>query len=92
MKFDVVHKGGKTIITLKSITPKQGVEITLTEITARANKDKREQVIDLVTKYQLGVNMKLLKFNSFVKDIYGKSIPDCEDCFKGPIAEVMAQK
>lgn len=92
IKFDVAYKGGKTIITLKGITPKQGVEINLTEITARVNKDKKEQIIDLVTKYQMGVNMKLLKFNSFVKDIYGKSLPDCEDCYKGPIKEVMEQK
>ena len=92
VKFDVAYKFGKTIITLKGITPKQGVEISLKEITARGNKDKKEQIIDLVTKYQLGVNMKLLKFNSFVKDIYGKSLPDCEDYFKGPIKEVMEQK
>ena len=92
VKFDIEYKGGKTIITLKGITPKQGVEVALTEITARGNRDKKEQIIDLVTKYQLGVNMKLLKFNSFVKNIYGKSIPDCEDYFKGPIAEVMQQK
>ncbi len=92
IKFDVAYKGGKTIITLKSITPKQGVEINLTEITVRGNKDKKEQIIDLVTKYQMSVNMKLLKFNSFVKDIYGKSLPDCEDYYKGPIKEVMEQK
>ena len=92
VKFDVAYKAGKTIITLKGITPKQGVEVALTDITARVNRDKKEQIIDLVTKYQLNVNMKLLKFNSFVKDIYGKSLPDCEDIFKGPIAEVMEQK
>jgi hypothetical protein len=92
IKSDVTYKGGKTIITLKGITPKQVVEINMTEITARGNKCKKEQIIDLVTKYQLNVNMKLLKFNSFIKDIYGKSIPDCEDYFKGPIAEVMEQK
>ena len=92
IKFDVAYKGGKTIITLKGITPKQGVDISFKEIVAKQNKDKREQIIDLVTKYQLGVNMKLLKFNSFIKDIYGKSLPDCEDYFKGPIKEVMEQK
>ena len=92
VKFDVAHKGGKTIITLKGITPKQGVEINLTEITAKTNRDKKEQIIDLVTKYQLSVNIKLLKFNSFIKDIYGKSLPECEDYFKGPIKEVMEQK
>jgi hypothetical protein len=92
IKFDVAYKCGKTIITLKGITPKQGVEINFTDIEARQNKDKKEQIIDLVTKYQLNVNMKLLKFGSFIKDIYGKSLPDCEDYFKGPIAEVMEQK
>ena len=92
IKCDIAYKGGKTIITLKGITPKQGVEVAMTEIVARQNKDKKEQIIDLVTKYQLGVNMKLLKFNSFIKDIYGKSLPDCEDCYKGPIKEVMEQK
>ena len=92
VKFDVAYKCGKTIITLKGITPKQGVEINLTDIEARHNRCKKEQIIDLVTKYQLGVNMKLLKFNSFVKDIYSKPLPDCEDYFIGPIAEVMEQK
>ena len=88
----MANKGGKTIITLKGITPKQGVEVAFTEITARGNKCKKEQIIDLVTKYQMSVNLKQFKFNSFIKDIYGKSIPDCEDCFKGPIKEVMEQK
>ena len=92
INYDVAYKYGKTIITLKGITPKQGVEISFTDITARTNRDKKEQVIDLVTKYQLGVNMKLLKFGSFVKDIYSKPVPDCEDYYKGPIVEVMEQK
>ncbi len=92
VKFDVAYKSGKTIITLKGITPKQGVEVILKEITARGNKDKKEQIIDLVTKYQMNVNLKQIKFNSFIKDIYGKSVPDCEDYYKGPIKEVMEQK
>ncbi len=92
IKADIAYKGGKTIITLKGITPKQGVEVAFKDIEARQNKCKKEQIIDLVTKYQMNVNMKQLKFNSFIKDIYGKSIPDCEDCYKGPIKEVMEQK
>ena len=92
IKFDVTYKGGKTIITLKGITPKQGVEVAMTEITARTNRDKKEQIIDLVTKYQMNVSLKQIKFNSFIKDIYGKSIPDCEDYYKGPIKEVLEMK
>ncbi len=78
----------KTEITLKGISPKSSAEIVFTDITARGNRDKREQIIDLVTKYQLSVNVKKLKYNSFLKDIYSE-IPTKEECFRGPIEEVV---
>ncbi len=78
----------KTEITLKGISPKASAEIIFTDITARGNKDKKEQIIDLVTKYQLSVNIKKLKYNSFLKDIYSE-IPTKEECFRGPIEEVV---
>ncbi len=78
----------KTEITLKGISPKASAEIVFTDITARGNRDKREQVIDLVTKYQLSVNVKKLKYNSFLKNIYSE-IPTKEECFRGPIEEVV---
>ncbi len=74
-------------ITLKGISPKASAEIRLTGITARKNKDKREAVIDLVTKYQISSSLKKLKYNSFLNDVNGE-IPVKEECFRGPIAEI----
>lgn len=78
---------GKTEITLKGISPKASVEIIFENFTARTNRDKREMVIDLVTKYQLSVSIKRMKYNSFLKDVTGE-IPVKEECFRGPLEEV----
>ncbi len=78
---------GKIEITLKGISPKAAAEIIFTSFTARKNRCKREMVIELVTKYQLSVNLKKMKYNSFLKDVSGE-IPVKEECFRGPIEEV----
>ena len=88
---DISSSGGKTVINLKGITPKSEVEILFKDIIARRNRDKREMIIELVTKYQMDVNLKKLKFGSFIKDITSE-VPNCEDFFKGPIVEVLNMK
>ncbi|MBR3816942.1 MAG: DUF5110 domain-containing protein [Clostridia bacterium] len=86
-KYEVREKFGKLYITLNGITPRSAVEITLTDVKVRENTDKKEQIIDLITKYQLSVNYKLVKFAKFLKNIDGK-IPSCDDCLSEPIAEI----
>ena len=86
-KYEAKEKCGKIYITLSGITPKSAVEISLENVKARANTDKKEQIIDLITKYQLSVNYKLVKFSKFLKNIEGK-IPSCDDCLAEPIAEI----
>ena len=54
-------------------------------------KASREQIIDLVTKYQMSVHIKKTVFSSFIDNLSGK-LPECEECFAGPIKEVLAQK
>ncbi|MBQ7118110.1 MAG: DUF5110 domain-containing protein [Clostridia bacterium] len=78
---------GRIEITLKGLSPKASAEIIFESYTVKGNRDKREMVIDLVTKYQLSVNLKKMKYNSFLKDINGE-IPVKEECFRGPIEEV----
>ncbi len=90
-KCNITFREGKTYIELKDIANDKKIEINFSNITPRGNADKKEQIIDLVTKYQLGVNAKLSTFGSFVNNIYGK-LPECEDCFSGPIKEVLQQK
>ncbi len=82
---------GKTEIELKNTTPDKKIEICFKDITPAVNQDKREQIIELVTKYQMGVGTKKMQFGSFIDNLSGK-LPECEECFAGPIKEVLAQK
>ncbi len=84
------HKG-KTTLILKGITPKGRVQVLLENITARENRSKKEMIIELVTKYQMDVTMKALKFNSYLKNI-NENLPNVEECFRGPINEVYNMK
>lgn len=85
--FEALRCDGKVIFTVNGITPKSKVQIELNNITARQNSDKKEKIIELITKYQLGVHYKMAKFTPFLKDINGK-IPSCDECLRGPIEEV----
>lgn len=84
---DVEKIDGKIYVRVKSITPKSEIKVELKDVTVRINGDKKEKIIELVTKYQLGVNYKLVKFSNLLKDVDGK-LPSCDECFKGPIEEV----
>ncbi len=88
---EITCSGGKVSVTVEAVAPDSELVIELCGITARANRDKREMIIDLVTKYQLSTSVKMLKYGSFIKDIYGKK-PAVDECFIGPIEEVLAMK
>ncbi len=90
-KYDISFADNKLAIELKGISPKKKIEILFKDITARKNLDRREQVIELVTKYQMGVAAKKSLFTAFIDNLAGK-LPECEECFAGPIREVLAQK
>ncbi len=90
-KCSVKSQGGKTTINLEGTSPENKIEVVFTDVTTGVNRDKREQIIDLVTKYQMGVHLKKTQFGSYIDNIYGK-LPECDECFKGPIKEVLAQK
>ena len=88
---DIRSYKGKTTVNLKGITPKGKVEITMEDYTARENRPKKDLVIELVTKYQMDVALKALVFTSYLKRVDEK-IPQCEECFYGPIKEVVEMK
>ena len=73
---------------LKGVTPKGKVEIIMEDFTKRVNRPKKDLVIELVTKYQMDVAMKALMFTSYLKKVDDK-IPQCDECFSGPIREVV---
>lgn len=89
-KYELVRADGKIRILLKGISPKSSVEIVLENITARCNRDKKEAVIELVTKYQLPVTYKKAKFEPFLKNM--SKLPGCEEALKGPLNEILKMK
>ena len=56
----------------------------------RVNRDKKEAIIELVTKYQLPVTYKRAKFNGFLGNL--SKLPNCDECFKGPLKEILEMK
>ena len=86
-KYESKEKNNRVYITLNGITPKSAVEINLDNVKIRENNDKKEKIIDLVTKYQLSVTYKQVKFTKFLKNINGK-LPSCDACIAEPIIEV----
>ncbi len=86
-KYTSIAGDGKISVNVNNVTPKSEVIIEILSYAPRFNSDKKEKIIELVTKYQLGVSYKLSKFGGILKNINGK-LPNCDECFTGPIEEV----
>ncbi len=82
--------GNKVKVFLKGVSPKAAVEIRLENTKIRVNRDKKEAIIELVTKYQLPVAYKRTKFNAFLSNL--SKIPACDECFRGPLNEILEMK
>ena len=90
-KATITYADSKIYVRLYDVTPKDSVKILFKDITARTNRDKKEMIIELITKYQLGTAFKMIKYGSFIKDIYS-GIPASDECFSGPIEEILQMK
>ena len=86
-KAEVVNKDKKIYVTVKNVAVSAETVVDINGAVARNSGDKKEKIINLITKYQLAVNYKKSKFSPFLKDISGK-IPACDECLRGPIDEV----
>ncbi|MBQ4349543.1 MAG: DUF5110 domain-containing protein [Clostridia bacterium] len=80
----------KLHIELSGVSPLSEIQVVLSDVRLRENRDKKEQIIELVTKYQMKVSLKKDKFEPFIKNIYGK-LPELDECFIGPVREVLEQ-
>ncbi|MEG1835036.1 MAG: glycoside hydrolase family 31 protein [Oscillospiraceae bacterium] len=90
---DFKPESGKcTTVLLKDIKPTDKVEISLLNVTALENRDKRESLIELVSKFQCGVNYKKSTFTNFVNSKNFKNIPNVPKYFKEPIIEILSLK
>ena len=87
---EISKHGNKVKVYLKGVSPKSTVEINLENTKIKVNRDKKEAVIELVTKYQLPVAYKRTKFNSFLNNL--SKLPSCDECLRGPLNEILEMK
>ncbi|MCM1363773.1 MAG: DUF5110 domain-containing protein [Faecalibacterium sp.] len=84
---DIRNDNDKTVITLSTVAPKSEIQIEFKSITARKNRSKKEQVIDLLSSYQLSTAFKKLFLASYIKDL-SKPFPIKKKELSGPIEEI----
>jgi hypothetical protein len=86
-EFTELNKNGFVEILLEGITPSDEVEVTLFVCTFLANKEKREELIDVISKFQINNEKKRL-FNEVLKDdTFLNKIPKK---YREPLMEITA--
>ena len=82
----VIKDNGYVSVLLKEIYPEDSVKITLSNTAVLKNTDRREALIELVSKYQLNNNIKPTMFGAYVE---GKTNTlKVKKCFREPIEEI----
>ena len=80
---------GKTItVLLDGIAPTDRVEIEFLDCVYLTNVDKKQALVETISKYQMGNDKKGLLFTEFLKT--EKPLPPMADNFSGPIEEILA--
>ena len=90
-EFEIKQICDKIVVTIKNAKPADEIKVTMKNITARQNRDKREFIIELLSKYQFATVFKKSKFNGYIKDI-SKPFPVKDEDLRGPVEEVLALK
>ena len=82
----VIKDNGYVSVLLNEIYPEHSVKITLSNTAVLKNTDRREALIELVSKYQLNNNIKPTMFGAYVD---GKTNTlKVKKCFREPIEEI----
>ena len=82
-------ENGKTItILLEGIAPTDKVEIEFLDCVYLTNIDKKQALVETISKYQMSTDKKGLLFTEFLKT--EKALPPMADNFSGPIEEILA--
>ncbi len=83
---EILKDSGYIRIELKEIYPEDCVKITLSNVKVLKNVERREALIELVSKYQLNNNIKPAMFGAYVD---GKTNTlKVKKCFREPIEEI----
>ena len=79
---------GTIDVLLQGIKPTDTVEIVFETCTFLANRDKKEELIETISKFQGGNDIKGACFTDFV--LKDKALPPVAETFSGPINEILS--
>ena len=82
------EKGRTITIILEAIAPTDTVEIEFLDCVYLTNIDKKQALVETISKYQMSTDKKGLLFTEFLKT--EKPLPPMADNFSGPIEEILA--
>ena len=83
---DISAKDGFVCVEISEISPEDSVKVILSSVAALENTERREALIELISKYQLSNSMKPRMFGAYV-DGKTKSLR-VKKCFKEPVEEI----
>ena len=66
------------------------IKIALSNCVYLGNKDEKQELIKLISKFQMSTDKKGMIYTAFVKN--GKSLPSVAKDFAGPIEEILTLK
>lgn len=83
-----VENGDTLKIKIGNITLDNEVIVQLEQIEQLCNEEIRESLINLISKFQMGVNKKRDTFIKFIDNPYSMKVPGTAE-FRGPIEEIL---
>lgn len=82
-----ILKGKTLCLCVKGIKPADSVRVELKNVRVADNGDKKQNLIELISKFQGNNNKKAINFDMFVKRL-GALPPSLPACFTQPIKEI----
>ena len=83
---DIAKRKGTLEITV-NITPSSKVEITISDCEYLANRDKKKELTETISKFQMGTDFKGMLFKDILDE--DKSFPLVSEDYMGPIKEII---
>lgn len=91
MDADVYFKNDKTYVNINGVKPTDKISVKINKFAERKNRDKKEYITEIISKYQMNSHVKYLLFTSYIKNV-DAPIPVKNPKLKGPVEEIKCLK
>lgn len=81
-----LHNSDTLCVLLTNVKPTDTIKIELKNVIAKDNGNKKENLIELISKFQCRNNEKAKRFNKFIKE--DGALPNLPNYYKDPISEI----